>query len=220
MLVVIAQRTSKYFLQTSNRMSRRSLKVDRHKYFAFGANMDVSSLKKKSVFPVTSVAAVVDNHQIEISLPCEWHGKGFASIRKKPGHQVFGVLHEITPLELKILDLIEWVPFNFHRRIEIVVSTLGSGDQSKAWVYVAKYPRSGLKTSIGYRDLLVKGAKDLNLPTTYVDELAKLPVGDSFEPDHGFRLSNPNKRRWLETELAYVYKVHDQWREKLCQILP
>jgi hypothetical protein len=220
MIVVIVQRTSKYFLQTANRILNRSLKVDRHKYFAFGANMDVDSLKKKSIFPATSVAAMVDDHQIEISLPCEWYGKGFASIVNRPDHQVFGVLHEVTPLELAILDVLEWVPFNFHRRIEISVNPVDGGDPCKAWAYIAKYPRSGLKTSIGYRNLLVKGARDLKLPDTYVDELANLPVAESFEPDFGFRLSNPSKRRWLETKLTPFYKVHDQWREKLCRLLP
>lgn len=220
MFSVVTQRTSKYALQAINRRLGRSSSAKRHKYFAFGANMAVSLLERKGIFPDGSVPAVLKDYRIEISSPCEWQGKGFASVSQSPGSQVFGVVHDVNMVELGILDLLEWVPFGFHRRLKVTVSPLNGSESFQAWIYVAKHPRHGLKTSEGYRDLLVRSAKELALPAAYIEELSNLPVGESFELDHGFRLSNPGKRRWLENTLAPIYRMHDEWREKLCQRLP
>lgn len=219
MLSVIAQRASKYALQAANR-HLGSLGGRRHKYFAFGANMNLSLLQKKSIFPKASQPAKVVDFRIEISSPCEWVGKGFASISPNSGSEVFGVVHDVTTAELAILDVLEWVPFQFHKRVEVTVSALDGSASYTAWAYVSRHPRNDLKTSEGYRNLLVRSARELGLPGPYVEELEKLPVADSFDLDHGFRLSNPGKRRGLEHSLKPVYRLHDEWREKLCQLLP
>jgi hypothetical protein len=193
---------------------------DRTWYFAFGANMDAELLAKGSIYPQSSHPSVVEGFKIEISSPCEMKGKGFASITPCAGSSVFGVLHRLSRLEMAILDVLEWVPFRFHRRINVTVTSLDGNLSVVAWAYVAVNPTVGLKTSAGYRDLLVRSAKTENLPEQYVAKLAALPVADGFKFDHGFRLSNPGKRRQFERLLEPIYRIHDGWREKLCQRLP
>jgi len=220
MLNVMSQRLSKYALQKVNRLISGRISVARTWYFAFGANMDSELLAKKSIFPQESCPGFIEGYQIEISSPCEMKGKGFASIAEAKGSSVFGVLHNLSLIEMAILDVLEWVPFRFHRRVKVTAKTLDGSVSAIAWAYVAKNPKIGLRTSLGYRDLLIQSAKKVSLPEQYQAELATLPIGDTFEIDHGFRLSNPAKRRWFENHLISIYRIHDGWREKLCQRLP
>jgi hypothetical protein len=220
MLNVLSQRMAKYALQKANRLTSARIPFGRTWYFAFGANMDAELLAKKCIFPQSSHPGVVEGFKIEISSPCEMTSKGFASITACAGASVFGVLHRLSWLEMSLLDVLEWVPFRFHHRVKVTATSL-DGDQSVvAWAYVATNRTVDLKTSIGYRDLLVRSAKKAGLPQRYLAELAALPVADVFNFDHGFRLSNPAKRRWFEKHLGGIYRIHDDWREKLCQRLP
>ena len=220
MLNVLSQRLSKYTLQKVNRLTSARMPLGRTWYFAFGANMDAELLAKKSLFPQASHPSIVDGFQIEISSPCEMKDKGFASITECRGSSVFGVLHSMSLLEMSLLDVLEWVPFRFHRRVKVAAKSLDGDLSVVAWAYVAKNRKVGLKTSVGYRDLLVRSARKAGLPDHYLEELAALPVADAFDFDHGFRLSNPAKRRWFEKYLEPIYRIHDGWREKLCQRLP
>jgi hypothetical protein len=218
MLNVLAQRIAKYGLQSLNRVGTK-VPMARFQYFAFGANMDPAALLEKRIYPRTSVAAVVANVRIEITSPCEFIGKGFASLEEKGGAEVHGVVHDISWLEGLILDVMEWVPFRFHERVRGVARTT-DGRDTKVFYYVACSPKVGLSTSQGYRDMLVKAAERYAFPEQYIAQLKALPVADGFAIDHGFRLSNPALRRWRERELLRLYRIHDEMREKLCRVLP
>lgn len=219
MLNVIAQRVCKYALQRGNGFASR-IALPRAKYFAFGANMKPDFLRRKNIFPASTTKAVLDGFTLEISSPCEFRDKGFASVRRQDGAKVFGVVHDISVFELLILDILEWAPFRFHRRLKGQISNGSDGIIEDAWYYVACSPRAGLKTSLGYRKMLVDAASAFEFPVDYVELLQSLPVADRFNFDHGFRLSNPAKRRWLETEFQRAYRLHDELREQLCQRLP
>lgn len=216
---VVAQRAAKYALQALNRAGKH-LPLERRLYFAFGANMDASVLEKKGIYPRSSVAAQLFDRRINITSPCEFLGKGFASLENEQGETVYGIVHDVSWFEGLILDILEWVPFNFHRRIGGVARTMDGERDIEVFYYVACSPTPGLKTSVGYRDMLVKAAKKFEFPPSYIAHLEALPVGEAFAIDHGFRLSNPALRRWRERELGELYRIHDELREKLCRVLP
>ena len=220
MITVILQRIAKYSLQSTNRWLGTSLEMKPQYYFAYGANMDPDLLRKKNIFPKHSLQIVLPGYEISISSPCEMAGKGFASIKKNEESKVYGVLHEVTALELMLLDILEWVPMGFHRRTRVTVKTPVGGHPINAWAYEAKHPKSDLKTSTGYRNLLVASAKKFGYPEPYIETLQSLPVAESFDFDHGFRLSHAGKRRWFEKKLLRLYRCHDVLREALCQKLP
>lgn len=219
MINVIAQRTAKYTLQALNRAGQW-LPLERRLYFAFGANMDPAILEKKGIYPRSSVVATLPDKLIGITSPCEFEGKGFASLDDKRGAAVYGVVHDVSWLDGLILDILEWTPFNFHRRVSGVARTADGERDVGVFYYVACSPKEGLKTSAGYRDMLVRAAKKYGFPPRYIAHLESLPVGDAFAIDHGFRLSNPAVRRWRERELTRLYRIHDEVREKLCRVLP
>lgn len=220
MINVITQRLAKYSFQLLNRSPARWILSKRCLYFAYGANLDSDLLLSKHIKPKSSETAVLASYEIKISSPCEWIGKGYASVASKSGSSVYGVLHDITTLELIILDLLEWLPFGFHKRMKMTIKSLKDHRYVDAWVYVAKFPKDDLKTTLGYRNLILRNAKALDFPESYVKHIEDLPVADSFSLDHGFRLSNPGKRRVWEKAFLSTYKAHDELREKLCQKLP
>jgi hypothetical protein len=219
MINVIAQRTAKYALQALNRGGRR-LPLERCHYFAFGANMEPAVLEKKGIYPRSSVAVMLPDKRLSISSPCEFIGKGFASLDDERGEAVYGVVHDVSWLEGLILDILEWTPFNFHRRVNGVGRTVDGERNIEVFYYVACSPTAGLKTSAGYREMLVRAARKYELPQRYIAHLEALPVGEAFAIDHGFRLSNPALRRWRERELIRLYRAHDELRERLCRVLP
>lgn len=219
MINVMAQRWAKYSLQVLNRAGRR-LPMERRLYFAFGANMDPAFLFKKGIFPQSSVAASLSDKKLSIASPCEYVGKGFATLEDERGSAVYGVVHDVSWLEGLLLDMLEWVPFHFHRRVRGVARAFHGDREFEVFYYVACSPKDDLKTSAGYRDLLVKAAEKYEFPSHYIEHLKALPVGEAFAIDHGFRLSNPALRRWREREMSRIYRIHDEAREKLCRVLP
>lgn len=217
LITVLSQRTLKYALQRLNRLGWKFPLPRRH-YFAFGANLDPAFLERRGIYPVTSFPAYLSNFKISITSPCEYVGKGFASLEPQLDSLVYGVVHDISALEALILDVMEWVPFKFHRRVHGTVRT--QDDDVKVFYYVSCNPKAGLKTSVAYRDLLVSGAERFAFPNDYIEHLKMLPVAEKFEIDHGFCLSNPSRRRWREHDLKALYRVHDLARERLCRVLP
>lgn len=218
MITVLTQRALKYSLQALNRrIQGRHLRGVN--YFAYGANMDGALLEKKSIFPSGCQMAHLPDFDIAIEAPCEWKSKGFASIHPAPGETVYGIAYRLTVLELAILDILEWVPFKFYRREERQAIDQ-DGNPLMVWVYVAHTPQSGLATSQGYRDILVRAGEAAGFPTSYIEKLKALPTASGFSMDHGFRLSNATKRRPFAKQLYNAYRIHDNLREKLCQKLP
>ena len=218
MINVLAQRTAKYSQRWLNRHFGHLLQKDTY-YFGYGANIDEESLNRKYIYPKLSCNGILKNHGVSIILPCEYGGKGYASVLKKDGDEVHGKLHKISYFELLMFDILEWVPFNFYYRQKVTIETKELG-HIRAWVYLAKTPNFGLKTSLRYREVLVNAATKYQFPESYIEKLNQLPVGSEFYLDPSFRMSNPAKKRLFHTRLTRLYLFHDKLREKLCAKLP
>src|SRR5690606_27168460 len=105
---------------------------------AFGANMNADHLKRWGISPKTSTKACLKDFRLSIDLPCEYIGKGFASVVPDVGSEVWGVLHQINRLELSILDILEWIPFSYHHRLRADI--VSGNEVIVAYYYVARFP--------------------------------------------------------------------------------
>jgi hypothetical protein len=219
MITILLQRILKYSAQAFNRHVGRWLPLGRKSYFAYGANINVELLNRKSIYPSSAVIGVLEDYEFAIESPCEMVGLGFASVRPRKGAMVYGLIIDVSSFEILILDLLEWVPFGLYGRYTCECS-LPTGDKISAIIYRTKVPTPGLKASVRYRDTIVQGAKRQNFPPEYLHLLENIPVGTDFKIDHGFRLSNPTKRRIALGMLLPIYRIHDKMRERLCQLLP
>jgi hypothetical protein len=100
-----------------------------------------------------------------------WVEPGFASIVADPDHDVFGVLYELPAGQLVRLCSYEG---RLYSVIEVEVEGTRSGP-TRCRAYQTKRPRSGLCPSRRYLRVLCEGARENELPSSYLRELGAHP---------------------------------------------
>jgi hypothetical protein len=142
------------------------------KLFAYDEMMSAERLGDYRVISYRSVVAFVEDHELAVVAATGERGVGAASIMRNVGEKVFGVLHEITALELVALDILA-ASCGYARRLVDVVDV--NGIEERAWVFVARRLKRGLKCRASYKDDLVEVAVKCGLPRFYVEHLMTIP---------------------------------------------
>lgn len=142
-------------------------------YFAFGANTCLEVLSgRRGIDPIASEAAELRGHRLAfVQRGVPWIEPAFASVIAEPGASVHGVLHELRDGDLDRLDQLE---SSGYARVELRVIGRARGEVA-ASVYITRRPRFGLAPSRRYRDLLVRGAREHDLPDAWIAELEAIP---------------------------------------------
>ena len=154
-------------------------------YFAYGSNMLTERLR----------ARVASARPIGAGWARDWtlgFGKrsldlsGKATIARAPGARLDGVLFEITPAELGILDAFEGPGY---ARDPIAVLTPGGGNLL-AQVYVGRpdHLDPGLRPYDWYLALILEGARRHALPPAHLARLAAVAAIPDPDPDRPTRL--------------------------------
>ena len=134
-------------------------------YFAYGANMDVETLKERQVeFKYVGVGRLKDVRLVFHVPGADDTGK--ADLMDDRRNHVHGVVYDVPEESLERLDVYESVERGRYRRQEVVVQT-GQGELSCA-VYRGARFRAGLKPSKDYLNRLVRGAEHHRLPEHYL----------------------------------------------------
>lgn len=223
MISILAQRALKYTFTAGLRMlkpfsSNFSFLQANHYYFAYGANLSIDRLRQKHMIVEALGPAKIPDYKINFDMPTEFKEKGYASIEKAQGFEVWGVAFKISKLSLILLDIMEWVPFSFYDRISLPIEL--DGKKLTVFTYMATHPKKGLTPSNAYLGFILDSSRKLNFPASYIEQIQKVKGRDHFEIDHGFRLSNPGKPRLFLSTLYPLYRMHDQVREWLANKLP
>lgn len=221
MINILAQRTLKYSTRFILRLQKK-LGIQGQAniyYFGYGANIGLKRFQDNYMRTEKIGNALLQDHELSFSVPCEYLGKGFASAEVKVGGEIWGCLFKINREALMLLDILEWVPFNFYRRKKVSVK-VGESIYEQVWVYVGTNCLRQLRPDQNYLQYLIKSAEVEKLPGPYIAKLRSVERGQTFPLDPGFRLSNPSKRRFFESFLRKFYLKHDQLREKLSKLLP
>jgi gamma-glutamylcyclotransferase (GGCT)/AIG2-like uncharacterized protein YtfP len=220
-ITILQQRTLKYgmkqILKLKNLLSRDQ-KLDAY-YFGYGANLSIERFRKWNIPAEIIGTSYIDNHEIKFNLPCEYKGKGFAGIEKKADKKVWGVLFKVNSKALKMLDVLEWVPFDFYQRKIFEVRCNGETYEN-VYSYVTCHPRYDLVPSKGYLDFIMQSGIKAGFPNDYLEELSSTSTLIDFELDPTFVLRDPSKKRILSHELSKLYLAHDRLREKLARLIP
>lgn len=166
--------------------------------FAYGSNIGRSKLRSLGIDPKTTLPAVLPKHSLVFDgeLGANGHLGGhkffnqeeqaFANVRQlaQPNElaPAVGVVHEITPEELKVLDKSE-SPIMHRELMTLQVDGKNGIESVPAWTYVSKDYDSNAKPDlkIGHYDehapsaryarLVVCGAEEQALPRSYLSKL-------------------------------------------------
>jgi len=147
-------------------------------YFAYGSNMNLTSLLAKGVEPRSSVLATLHGWHLAFDVH-HWfrHEGGVGNIHptSESNAQVQGILHVCDERHLDMLDAVESKGVGYDR-VEVEVQT--SAGPVVAFVYVGLpgYLDASCLPTQRYLNILVRGATAAGLDEDYIETLRRQPI--------------------------------------------
>ena len=143
------------------------------RYFGYGSNMDLQSLRAKGIVPRASTPGALTGWRLRFNVH-HWfkHEGGVGNIcpTDETGARVLGVVHECEPDALDKLDVVESVGVGYDR-IEIPVETAAGSVRAFAYVGLPTYLDDRCLPTRRYLNLLVRGAEHAGIDPGYVAAL-------------------------------------------------
>ncbi len=137
-------------------------------YFAYGSNMNTARMQSRIPTAVPTGAAFVQDRKL-VCNKLGRDGSGKANLARQPGHMVHGVLYELPPEDIKVLDAIE----GGYRRISIWVNA-GEKKPARAETYEAEVLTHDPVPFDWYQEHILTGAREHGLPEEYVRQLEQI----------------------------------------------
>ncbi|MGL4728850.1 MAG: gamma-glutamylcyclotransferase family protein [Bosea sp. (in: a-proteobacteria)] len=128
-------------------------------YFAYGANMDREGMALRCPGAVALGVASLKRHRFFIMR------EGYASVRRDPRGQVFGVLWELTLAHIRALDKFEELDRGLY--VKLVQPVVLEKLSKKALIYVAVSSEPG-RPRPGYLEDVIAAATSWELPAPYL----------------------------------------------------
>lgn len=140
------------------------------RYFAYGSNMSVKRLQRRTPTAVPLGTARLHHHALK------FHKAGHDASAKCDAFYtgdhddvVIGVLYELAIAEKPFLDKVEGLGNGYDEKQ--VNCLLHNGDVVKASTYVATQIDDALKPFHWYKQHVLAGAKEHRLPCSYIQEI-------------------------------------------------
>lgn len=150
-------------------------------YFAYGSNMLTRRLRERT--PSARAVGVATLAGFEL----RWHKvskDGSAKCDMVPAAateaRVYGVVFEIAMQDKRALDLAEGIGLGYREQLVKVETVQGA---IEAWTYRATNIDRLAQPYTWYKALVIAGAREHALPTSYVDALAAVPSKEDPRPE-------------------------------------
>jgi len=138
-------------------------------YFAYGANMSIGRLcSHVCSAKVVGLAKLLDKRMVCNKKGAD--GSGKANLTESLGAVVWGVLYEVESAELDKLDRAE----GGYQRMSTQALTEGD-NPVKVEIYVSEKLTADPTPYDWYKELILRGAREHELPTAYLQYLEQLP---------------------------------------------
>lgn len=134
-------------------------------YFAYGANMDMETLKERAVEFVPVTIGKVRDMRLVFHVPGS-DASGKADLMDDRNSHVHGVVYDVPEPSLANLDVYEDIERGRYRRHELLVAT--ERGELRCVAYRGAKFRAGLKPSAEYLARLIRGAQAHGLPQHYL----------------------------------------------------
>lgn len=151
-------------------------------HFAYGSNMDWGQMRERCPSARFVGIAQLRDHRLAFTRKSTRRGCGVADALRDPAGKVWGVVYEISDLDVARLDSREgYQPGrdkNSYWRRECMVFLGGADDGPlKVWAYFAEPQPSPPLPNEAYKNLILTGARHWRLPEEYIQELELIEVG-------------------------------------------
>jgi gamma-glutamylcyclotransferase (GGCT)/AIG2-like uncharacterized protein YtfP len=133
-------------------------------YFAYGSNMNLAQMARRCPGAQLGIQAELPGWRYFIN------GNGYAGIEKFSGGLVRGRLWSLLPQHWEALDQYEGVAGGYYEKKKMEVLSSRNGEQLPVWVYLSNDYEYGTPSS-SYQEIVVQGARDVNLPESYLPVL-------------------------------------------------
>ena len=131
-------------------------------HFAYGSNMHRAVMRKHAPAAQPLCPARLEGHRFVIT------ADGYASVMPDRSGYVHGLLWRLTPRDRVTLDLWENIANGLYRAEMLPVRD--DGGRRRVLVYVARQRPLG-RARPGYMEIVVKAARELELPAGYIASL-------------------------------------------------
>jgi gamma-glutamylcyclotransferase (GGCT)/AIG2-like uncharacterized protein YtfP len=139
-------------------------------YFAYGSNMSSEHLLSRISSIKIIGCALLKDWKVVFNKRSN-DGSGKANLVESPGTVTWGVLYEMDVQDLDTLDKIE----DGYEHATVRVWTLG-GNVVEAVTYISENLTDDPRAYKWYKELILSGARENNLPQDYIAYLEGLPV--------------------------------------------
>jgi gamma-glutamylcyclotransferase len=150
--------------------------------FTYGSMMSTAELKQRCPTALAVCNARLLDHKLRFNRESETRGGGVASVVHQPNSEVWGVVYDIIPNEIEVLDRHEGfkqgrpTKQNCYQRIACVVMPSGDAQNPlEVQLYQANPQANPPLPNKSYIKLLIEGAEEHGLPAAYRADLATLP---------------------------------------------
>lgn len=137
-------------------------------HFAYASNMSRDLMGARCPAARPAGPASLDHHRLIVTR------QGYATVLRRPGSRVHGILWRLTPRDLAALNRYEGIENGHYRAVSLPV--LAAGRRVRALVYVARSTVPG-RPKPGYMPLVLAEARRLDLPPRYLAALARWSPG-------------------------------------------
>lgn len=162
-------------------------------YFSYGSNMSIKRLCARVPSAKFITIAVLEKHELKFHKVSN-DGSGKCDVEETLHNEqsVTGVVFDICESEKPYLDLKEGLGSGYDEKVIVVKST--EGESIEAITYYATKIDSTLKPYHWYKEHVIRGAKENNLPDEYIEVIVSI-----------VSVQDPNQDRH-NTEMA-IYSV-------------
>ena len=137
-------------------------------YFAYGANLDNDQMRERCPSARVRFRACLAHHRLDFThFSSRWLG-GAADVLPHFGEAVWGVVYDLDPADLRILDRFE----GGYDRVEIAVED-DDGRSHRVLSYTVRRKRTFLPTRL-YLDKMIRWGEAWDLPSEYLDRLRQI----------------------------------------------
>lgn len=155
------------------------------KYFAYGSNMSLRRIRQRVPSARVLGTFSLADHELRFHKHGrDDSGKCDAFYTGNPSHVVTGVLYEIDASEKSVLDQAEGLGNGYDEK-EVCVSD-STGIVAKAVTYHATNINTSLLPFTWYKDHVLIGAKEANLPEEYIAHIEGVESVDDPDRDREF----------------------------------